>query len=281
MNGILLVNKEKNMTSRDVVNVISKMFNTKKVGHTGTLDPLATGVLVVCLGNYTKLTSLLTSMEKEYIATMKLGILTDTLDITGNILKEEKVKISPEEIKEVFGNFPKKYIQEVPLYSAVKVNGKKLYEYARENIFVTLPKKEVLIKKLEIINILDDTITFKALVSKGTYIRSLINDLASKLNTYGVMTDLRRIKQGNFMIEDCHKLKDIKEKMLITVDKIFNYPVININEEQLKKVNNGNMLKLDCHDEFVFVSFNNKKIAIYQKNQNLYRIVFKINLEVI
>ena len=281
MNGILLVDKEKGMTSRDVVNEISKMFNTKKVGHTGTLDPLATGILVVCLGNYTKLTSLLTSMEKEYIATMKLGILTDTLDITGNILKEEKVKISPEEIKEVFANFPKKYIQEVPLYSAVKVNGKKLYEYARENIEITLPKKEVLIKKLEIINILDDTITFKALVSKGTYIRSLINDLASKLNTYGVMTDLRRIKQGNFMIEYCHKLKDINEKMLITVDKIFNYPVINIDEEQLKKVNNGNMLKLNCHDEFVFVSFNNKKIAIYQKNQNLYRIVFKINSEVL
>ncbi len=281
MNGILLVDKEKGMTSRDVVNEISKMFNTKKVGHTGTLDPLATGILVVCLGNYTKLTSLLTSMEKEYIATMKLGILTDTLDITGNILKEEKVKISPEEIKEVFANFPKKYIQEVPLYSAVKVNGKKLYEYARENIEITLPKKEVLIKKLEIINILDDTITFKALVSKGTYIRSLINDLASKLNTYGVMTDLRRIKQGNFMIEYCHKLKDINEKMLITVDKIFNYPVINIDEEQLKKVNNGNMLKLNCHDEFVFVSFNKKKIAIYQKNQNLYRIVFKINSEVL
>ncbi len=276
MNGILLVDKEKGLTSRDVVNEISKILHTKKVGHTGTLDPLATGVLVVCLGNYTKLTSLLTSMEKEYIATMKLGILTDTLDITGNILKEEKVKISPEEIKKVFAIFPKKYVQEVPLYSAVKVNGKKLYEYARENIEVTLPKKEVLIKKLEIINIQDDTIIFKALVSKGTYIRSLINDLASKLNTVGVMTDLRRTKQGNFKIEDCHKLKDINEKMLITVDKIFNYPVININEEQFKKVINGNMLKLNCQDEFVFVSFNNKKIAIYQKNQNLYRIVFKI-----
>ena len=276
MNGILLVDKEKNMTSRDVVNEISKILHTKKVGHTGTLDPLATGVLVVCLGNYTKLTSLLTSMEKEYIATMKLGILTDTLDITGKVLKEEKVKISSEEIKKAFANFPKKYLQEVPLYSAVKVKGKKLYEYARENIEVTLPKKEVLIKELEIINILDDTITFKALVSKGTYIRSLINDLASKLNTVGVMMDLRRIKQGNFKIEDCHKLKDINEKMLITVDKIFNYPVININEDQFKKVINGNILKLNCHDEFVFVSFNNEKIAIYQKDNDLYKIIFKI-----
>ena len=276
MNGILLVDKEKDMTSRDVVNEISKTFHTKKVGHTGTLDPLATGVLVVCLGNYTKLTSLLTSMEKEYIATMKLGILTDTLDITGKVLKEEKVKISSEEIKEVFANFPKKYLQEVPLYSAVKVNGKKLYEYARENIEVTLPKKEVLIKELEIINIQDDTITFKALVSKGTYIRSLINDLASKLNTVGVMTNLKRIKQGKFKIEDCHKLKDINEKMLITIDKIFNYPVININEEQLKKVINGNMLKLNCQNEFVFVSFHNEKKAIYQKDKDLYKIIFKI-----
>ena len=271
-----MIDKEKGMTSRDVVNKVSKILNTKKVGHTGTLDPLATGVLVVCVGSYTKLVPFLTSMEKEYIATMKLGVLTDTLDVTGNILKEEKVNISSEKIKEVFANFPKKYLQEVPLYSAVKVNGKKLYEYARENLEVVLPKKEVLIKKLEIIKIEDDMITFKTLVSKGTYIRSLIRDIANKLGTYGVMTDLRRVSQGSFKIEDCSKIDVINKSKLITVDKLFIYPVISINEEQLKKVINGNLLNLNCHDEFVLVSFNNEKIALYQKDKDLYKIVFKI-----
>ena len=276
MNGVLLIDKEKGMTSRDVVNKVSKILNTKKVGHTGTLDPLATGVLVVCVGSYTKLVPFLTSMEKEYIATMKLGVLTDTLDVTGDILKEEKVNISSEKIKEVFANFPKKYLQEVPLYSAVKVNGKKLYEYARENLEVVLPKKEVLIKKLEIIKIEDDMITFKTLVSKGTYIRSLIRDIANKLGTYGVMTDLRRVSQGYFKIEDCFKIDVINKSKLITIDKLFIYPVISINEEQLKKVINGNLLNLNCHEEFVFVSFNNEKIALYQKDKDLYKIVFKI-----
>lgn len=277
MQGILLIDKEKGMTSRDVVNIVSNIFHTKKVGHTGTLDPIATGVLVVCVGNYTKLGNFLTSMEKEYIATMKLGILTDTLDITGNILKTKKVTVSKEQIINAFANFPKKYLQEVPLYSAVKVNGKKLYEYARENIKVSLPKKEVLIKKLEIIDIKDDIITFKALVSKGTYIRSLINDIANILNTYGVMLDLRRISQGNFKIENSHKLNEVNEKMLLTVDDLFSYPVINLNENEYKKVINGNPIKLTCQDEFIFANFNNQKIAILKKEQDLYRVFFRIN----
>ena len=276
MNGVLLINKEENMTSREVVNEICHILHTKKVGHTGTLDPLATGVLVICVGSYTKLVPLLTSLEKEYLATMKIGLLTDTLDITGKIIDKNNIKVSEEQIKKVFNNFPKEYEQEVPKYSAIKINGKKLYEYARENIEIALPKRKVEIKKLELINIDKDIITFKALVSKGTYIRSLIRDLANNLNTFGVMTNLTRISQGNFKIENCHKLNEVNEKLLLTVDDLFSYPVININEQELKKVINGNPLKLNCNETYIFVSFNNEKKAIYQKNGDLYKIVFKI-----
>ena len=152
MNGILLVNKEKNYTSRDIVNIVSKKLKTRKVGHTGTLDPLATGVLVLCIGNATKLVEILTSTEKEYEAEIILGIKTDTLDITGNILKEENTFKTKEEIESVLQKMTKKYEQTVPIYSAVKINGKKLYEYARNNEEIELPKRMVEIKKLELIN---------------------------------------------------------------------------------------------------------------------------------
>ena len=140
--GIIIINKPKDYTSRDIVNIVSKHFNTKKVGHTGTLDPLATGVLVICVGKATKLVDYLTSTYKEYIAEFILGVETDTLDITGNVLKEEKISKSKEEIEKVLNNMIGEYVQEVPIYSAVKINGKKLYEYAREGIDIELSKRE-------------------------------------------------------------------------------------------------------------------------------------------
>ena len=146
MNEIILVNKPKGITSRDVVNKISKILNTKKVGHNGTLDPLATGVLVITTNKYTKLNNLLSSREKEYIAEVKIGIETDTLDITGNIIEKKEEHLDINKLKTTLKKYKKTYMQEVPKYSAVKVNGKKLYEYAREGIEVTLPKKEVTIK---------------------------------------------------------------------------------------------------------------------------------------
>ena len=200
MNGIIIVNKEKDYTSRDIVNIISKVLGTKKVGHTGTLDPLATGVLVVTIGKCTKLTDYLTSSYKEYIAEFELGYLTDTLDNTGNILKKSEHKVSKEEIIKVTNSFKKKYNQQVPLYSAVKINGKKLYEYARNNIDIALPSRIVDIKEIEVLNIEEQKITIKCLVSKGTYIRSLIRDIGNELNTYATMTSLIRTKQGIFDI---------------------------------------------------------------------------------
>ena len=176
MNGIAIINKKQGLTSRDVVNQISKKLNIKKVGHTGTLDPLATGVLVVCIGKATKLVDVLTDFDKEYEAGVCLGIETDTLDITGNVLKVENVIKTEEEIINTLNSFVGEYDQEVPIYSAVKINGKKLYEYARENIPVELPKRKV---KIHNISLTSDVIyknnkvyfSFKVKVSKGTYIR--------------------------------------------------------------------------------------------------------------
>ena len=179
---VLLVNKEKNMTSFDVVNEISHLFGIKRVGHTGTLDPLAEGVLIVTIGKATKVVELLTATYKEYIAGVKLGIKTDTLDITGTILNEKEIP-DLSKLNETINNFKKTYLQEVPIYSAVKVNGKKLYEYARNNETIELPKKEVTIEEIELLEQKEDTFTFKTLVSKGCYIRSLINDIGKSLNT--------------------------------------------------------------------------------------------------
>ena len=157
MDGILIVDKGENYTSRDVVNIISKKLQTKKVGHTGTLDPMATGVLVVLIGKYTTLVENITAYEKTYQATIELGILTDTLDRTGNVLKDEHVYFKEDEIKEVLNSMVGYYEQEVPIYSAVKVNGKKLYEYARNGEKVTLPKRMVKVSEIA----LSSKITYK------------------------------------------------------------------------------------------------------------------------
>lgn len=267
MNGVLIVNKETGCTSRDVVNQVSKILNIKKIGHTGTLDPLATGVLILCIGKYTKLVNFLTSKDKEYIATMRLGMQTDTLDITGNILKEEQVSLSKDKICEVFAAFPHQYLQEVPIYSAVKVDGKKLYEYAREKKSVKLPKREVMIETLEIMDIKGNDITFKTKVSKGTYIRSLINDLATNLNTVATMTSLVRTKQGNFSIDSSYKIQDIKNDnyQLIDIKDLFKeYETREIDDEYAQKLKNGILIPYDFKDYVVFTN-NNQNIAIYEQ----------------
>ena len=275
--GILFINKPQGLTSRDVVNQISKIYQTKKVGHTGTLDPLATGVLIICLGKYTKLVEELTSSEKEYIATMKLGIKTDTGDITGNILEKKEVTVSQNEIEKSFQAFPKEYIQTVPIYSAVKVNGKKLYEYAREKKSVELPKRKVWIKNLEILHIKKDKIIFKTIVSKGTYIRSLLEDLAKSFNELATMERLVRTKQGKVSLENCLELKDIHiETPLKKVADIFDYPQIEIDEETKRKVENGNKLFLTAKEPKVFITFQEEIIAIYEKQENCYKMIFKV-----
>ena len=180
------------MTSRDVVNKVCRKFNTKSVGHIGTLDPLAEGVLVCLIGKYTKLANVLVEHNKEYIASFKLGILTDTLDITGNVLKEGKKDFSKDEIINALNHFKGTYNQEVPIYSAVKVNGKKLYEYARAGIEIERQPRPVEISSLTVKHITDNEYSMDAVVSSGTYIRTLIEDYCTHLQEIGAMSYLLR-----------------------------------------------------------------------------------------
>ena len=272
---IINVCKEKNMTSRDVVNIISKHLHTKKVGHTGTLDPLATGVLIVCTNHDTKLVDILTSKNKEYIATMRLGIQTDTGDITGKTIKKVSYKVTKDQIIKVLSSFLGSSTQTVPIYSAVKINGKKLYEYARNGEEVTLPTREINISNIELLDFHDDLIRFKVTVSKGTYIRSLIEDIAIKLGTVATMEDLIRTKQGNYKIEDSYTLEDIKNdkyKAIPLNEVLKDYPAYNLNATEYFKVKNGSKISLNIDDKIVTLLYNNKPIALYTKENDIYRV---------
>ncbi len=267
MDGVLIVNKEKGVTSRDVVNKICKILNTKKVGHTGTLDPIATGVLVVCVGKATKLVEILTSEDKEYIATVKLGVLTDTLDTDGKVLEEKDVFIKKEDLVSTLNSFVGFYDQEVPIYSAVKINGKKLYEYARSNTEVELPKRRVEIKKIELLEFDKDHYKFKVLVSKGTYIRSLIKDINDKLKIIGSMSDLIRTKQGNFDIKDSYTISEIndnKYNLLTITDVIRDENSVIIDDTLFKVVKNGGLIDNVYNKSFVTFIYNEKVVSIYK-----------------
>lgn len=273
MNGILVVNKPYGYTSRDIVNIISKKFNTKKVGHTGTLDPIATGVLVIPIGNALKVAELLTAEKKEYIAKVILGYETDMLDITGTEVNRNKPICSKEEIERVLKSFIGKSNQEVPMYSAVKVGGKKLYEYARGGIKVTPPTKEIEVYSLELIDnpiYFEDTIEFtiKCEVSKGTYIRSLIRDIAYKLGTYGTMKELERIKQGIFSIDNAYSLEEIAKdnyKLLSIKEALPSIEVTKVDDNLLKKIKNGQVLDSFFEEDIsLIVDKNSHEVAIYK-----------------
>ena len=273
MNGILIVNKPKGYTSRDIVNIISKKLNTKKVGHTGTLDPIAEGVLVVPIGRALKISELLTSEKKEYIAKVILGYETDMLDITGKDIKRNIPNVDKDKLIEVLNSFIGKYNQEVPMYSAVKVNGRKLYEYARSNIQITPPSKIVEIYSISLLEgpiYKDNTVEFtmKCEVSKGTYIRSLIRDIAYKLSTYGTMKELIRTKQGSFLLEDAFTLEDIqkdKYKLLSIKEALPNIKITKIDDKILKQVKNGMVLDKFFEEEIsLLVDKDGREIAIYK-----------------
>ena len=272
MNGIIVINKPKDYTSRDIVNIVSKKLNTKKVGHTGTLDPLATGVLVLPIGKALKVSELLTSNTKEYIAEVILGHETDMLDITGTEIKRNIPSVTKEELLKVLKSYIGKYNQEVPLYSAVKVGGKKLYEYARSGTPVIPPSKEVEVYSLELISDLKHIkcaveFTIRCEVSKGTYIRSLIRDIAYSLNTYGTMKNLIRTRQGIFTLKDAYTLKDIEEnnyKLLSIKECLPNIKTTVIEEPLLTKVKNGMVLdKFFKENMSLLLDKEGKEIAIY------------------
>ena len=271
MNGIIVVNKSSGMTSRDVVNRLSKILKTKKIGHTGTLDPIAEGVLVCLIGKYTKLSSHITSETKEYIASFDIGYETDTLDNTGNIINRSKNDISEDELVSVINSMNITYDQEVPIYSAVKIDGHKLYEYARNNKEVSLPKRRVTIYNIEYIG----NHKFKCLVSKGTYIRSLIRDIGHKLNNFMTMTSLTRTKQGIFDINNSYTLDDIEKGnyKILSAEDI--YKTVDIDENMYNKVSNGGKIKLDSDEDIVALKYNDNIVCLYKKDNDIYRMLIK------
>ncbi len=274
MNGILLINKPLGYTSRDVVNEVCRVLNTKKVGHTGTLDPLASGVLVICVGKGLKMCELLTNHDKEYIVGVTLGISTDTIDLDGNIIDKKIVDISENNIKNGVFSFVGKYLQEVPKYSAVKIDGRKLYEYARSGTDVKLPTREVEIKSIDIISdIIYDCglihFNLRCTVSKGTYIRSLVRDIGKKLGVPAVMNSLIRIRLGDYSIDKCYSMDNIinNQFKLIDIMDAFSYiPRINVNNDIAFKVKNGVAIKNFFDDELAFIIDDNGNLLALYKN---------------
>lgn len=224
MDGLLLVDKPTGLTSHNIVAIVRKRLNIKKVGHAGTLDPLATGLLVIMLGKSTKLSNLLTSQFKTYQTEMELFIETDSGDITGQIIKREKTKLfKRESIQEVINSFSNyTYWQKPPLYSAIKVEGKKLYEYARQGKKIEVSPRQVVIKKIELLEYTPEksTISLQVECSKGTYIRSLAKDIAQSLSTIAAVAKLRRISSGNFHISQAIKLEEVSTEKIISNKKL-------------------------------------------------------------
>ena len=214
LNGIVVVNKEKGYTSHDVVNVIRRILGTRKVGHTGTLDPNATGVLPVCVGKSTRVSDMLMFSDKEYIAKVKLGITNDTYDAWGSVLSENEVNVSECELKRAISSFTGEIMQLPPMYSAIKQNGKKLYELARSGIEVDRKERKITIYECELISFENDTFKIRVKCSKGTYIRSLCHDIGQYLGCGACMTELVRTKASVFDIENSMTLSKIEEKVL-------------------------------------------------------------------
>ena len=247
LNGILIINKSKGYTSHDVVAKVKKILNVKKVGHTGTLDPNATGVLPLLLNDGTKLSKYLIEHDKEYIVTLKLGIRTDTLDSEGKILEERKVdSLVLEDTEKILNSFIGKQEQLPPMYSAIKVNGKKLYEYARNGEEVELKPRKIEIYNIELIKIDKDKNEIEVDCSKGTYIRSLCVDIANKLGTIGYMKELNRTKVGIFEISDAITIDELENnkqlannKLIEMEDLLKSKPKIILEDKNLKQFLNG------------------------------------------
>ena len=245
MNGVVIVNKPKGKTSHDVVGMMRKRFGTRRVGHTGTLDPLATGVLPVLIGTATKAADMLIKGDKKYRATMLLGKRTDTLDIEGAVISESEVNVTESEVRAVIESFIGESMQIPPMYSAIKQNGKKLYDLARSGVEVEREARKIHIYSIDIVDISIPRIVIDVHCSKGTYIRSLCDDIGQKLGTGAIMTDLVRTQTADFTldksytIEELDELSDLSVAVLPTDSLFMHLPAIILNEKQEKSIVNG------------------------------------------
>ena len=276
MGNVLYINKPKGMSSFDVCFKLRKVLNTRKIGHTGTLDPNASGVMIVLADKATKAGTFLVADHKEYKCRIRLGIRTDTLDIDGNIL-EEKEYVLPEieKITTVLDSFLGTSRQEVPLTSAIKVNGKRLYQYQLEGKEVELPIREIRIDEIRLLEMHEDGFTFSCSVSSGTYIRSLARDILDRLGLIGTVLELERTAVGEVRISDCDDLDQVLAGHYQTHD-IFDllsrrYPVVEC--EDLKSVRNGKPLKLTDQGETILLASGKEALAIYKREAMEYRCV--------
>ncbi len=249
LSGVINIYKEKGFTSHDVVAKMRGILKQKKIGHTGTLDPDAVGVLPVCLGSATKLCDMLTDRDKEYVAVLKLGVETDTQDTTGTVLKESEVTVTEEQVKEVILSFVGDYAQIPPMYSALKVDGKKLYELARQGKEVERKARPVTIYDIEILDMNLPEVTIRVACSKGTYIRTLCHDIGAKLGCGGAMASLKRTKAGAFLLDTAITLSELEkirdeekiDSVLVPVDAMFDeLAAVHVPDDVLKLVKNGN-----------------------------------------
>jgi tRNA pseudouridine55 synthase len=253
LNGVINVYKEKGYTSHDVVAKLRGILKQKKIGHTGTLDPEAEGVLPVCLGNATKLCDMLTEKRKEYIAEFLCGVVTDTQDMTGTVLSRSKADLTEEAVRTVIMSFLGESDQIPPMYSACKVNGRRLYELAREGKEVERKARRITIYELEILGMELPNVTIRVLCSKGTYIRTLCHDIGQKLGCGAAMQSLLRTRVERFTLADARRLDEIKEfwekdeiaRILLPVDAMFEtLPAITVMPFSLTALQNGNPLYL-------------------------------------
>ncbi len=254
MDGILNIYKEPGYTSFDVVAKMRGILKQKKIGHTGTLDPDAEGVLVLCLGNATKLCELLTDKDKEYTATMRLGVTTDTEDMSGKILSEREVLVQPDEIKEAVCAFGGRQMQVPPMYCALKKDGKKLYELAHKGITVVREPRPIEIYSIEVVKMALPLVTFRVQCSKGTYIRSLCRDIGERLGCGACMEHLTRTRVGSFTTENALTLTQVEQmsakntlsRYILPIDSLFpGYRKLTVNQSAEKYLYNGNQLTVD------------------------------------
>lgn len=270
MDGIIVIDKPKGISSFDVIRSLRKILKEKKIGHTGTLDPLATGVMILCVGKATKLASDLEAKDKIYLASFDIGYSTDSYDIEGKILEKSDKDVSKEEIEKVIPKFLGDIKQIPPMYSAIKVQGKKLYELARKGIEIEREERNVKIDFIELLDYENNKATIRTKVSKGCYIRSLIYDIGRTLDTYATMTKLRREQVGNSALQHAFTIEEIEQMVekknfsfLKTVEEEFDFDKINLVDEKQKKLYlNGNTVKLK-------EEYENKKYRVYFENQFL------------
>ena len=275
MDGIVLIDKKANITTTHVDYQCKKAFNTSKVGHAGTLDPFATGLVICGINKGTKLLTYLESEIKSYVAILKLGSKTDTGDLDGRVIKEKEVGFhTKESIKNVLDSLVGKQLQTPPMYSALKIDGKPLYEYARQGIELQRKSREVNIYSLELIEFRDNSLTFKAVVSKGTYIRTLGETIAEHLKEIGHLTYLRRLSIGDISVEKSYKVEDLCPEAIIPLEEAFQGRKLVVEGDDLKKASNGAKLILDIEEDLVMILKPDKTaLAIYRRDEgtNIFR----------